>query len=114
MPLKPRAAKVEPADVAPESLVVAAAAAATPDLSREIEQAIGRRPRDRVRCARVFEDYYRCNWWAPTAGADAAPQPEWVWTALHRVRMSRFLRARITPDGLNIQEVAGDHPDVNR
>ena len=110
MPLKPRVAKVEPADVAPQPQQPAAAP--NPDLSREVEQAVARLPRDRVRCVRVFEDYYRCNWWAPARDGAAGPQPEWVWTALHRVRKSRFLRARITPAGLTIQDVAGDLPEI--
>jgi hypothetical protein len=109
MPLKPRVAKVIHAHLAPKPQPPVAP---DPDLSREVEQAVARRPRDRVRCVRVFEEYYRCNWWAPTAGAETAPQPEWVWTALHRVRKSRFLRARITPAGLSIQDVAGDLPEV--
>ena len=109
MPLKPRVAQVKPADAAPKPQP---AADPNPDLSREVEQAVARRPRDRVRCVRVFEEYYRCNWWAPTPGAEATLQPEWVWMTLHRVRKSRFLRARITPAGLTIQDVAGDLPEA--
>ena len=35
------------------------------DLSRRIEKAVQKDPSDRVKCVRVFDDYYRCNWWYP-------------------------------------------------
>ena len=82
------------------------------DLSRAVELAVPRLPGDRVRCARVFETYYRCNWWSAAAGeADRdGAQPEWSQTSLHRVRKSRFLRVTARSGGLSIEEVAGEEP----
>lgn len=97
---------VSPVEESPKILKPAAAPATT-DLSREVERAVERKSRDRVRCVRVFEDYYRCNWWAPAAAAEG-PLPEWSATALHRVRKSRFLRVTNGPCGLCIEQVAGE------
>jgi hypothetical protein len=85
-----------------------AAAAAPADLSREIEGAVPREPRDRVRCVRVFGDHYRCNWWAPAADEVAGPMAEWAVTAMHRVRKSRFLRGTIRGVRLIIEDLGTD------
>lgn len=63
---------------------------ATPDLSAEIQKAVQRLPGDRVRCRRVSENAYRCNWLAAdrSAAADGAMFIE-TW----KIRESRFLRA---------------------
>ncbi len=68
------------------------------DLSGEIERAVTRQPLDRVRCVHLYDDHYRCNWWAP--GADdkhgaAEGQSEWASLAMHRVRKSRFITAHL-------------------
>ena len=86
------------------------ASAAAGDLSREIEGAVPREPRDRVRCVRVFGDRYRCNWWAPEGGQDLPRQmAEWAVTAMHRVRKSRFLRATTRGSRLTIEDLGDDH-----
>src|SRR6188768_1309773 len=36
---------------------------AVEDLSKEIEQSVERLADERVRAVRVFDDFYRCNWW---------------------------------------------------
>jgi hypothetical protein len=105
---------VEPVEPVPVSPVPAAPAAAG-DLSRQIELAVDRRPLDRVRCVRVFADHYRCNWWAPAASIGAAtaaagnnprdPTADWAFTAMHRVRQSRFLRATHRDGGLVIEHL---------
>lgn len=33
------------------------------DLSDEIRLSVDREPGDVVRCTRVHDNYYRCNWW---------------------------------------------------
>jgi hypothetical protein len=87
------------------------AAKSTGDLSREVERAVPREPQDRVRCARVFGDRYRCNWWAPS-GADSLPRgmAEWAVTATCRVRKSRFLRATTRGTRLTIEDLGADAP----
>jgi hypothetical protein len=78
------------------------------DLSTEIERAVEREPLDRVRCVRVFEDFYRCNWWSP-AGDDAQRnQAVWASQAMHVVRKSRFLNATLRGGKLVIADVAGE------
>jgi len=103
---------------APETLteMPSVAIASDGDLSRAVELTVPRVAGDRVRCARVFETYYRCNWWsaagAGTVGA-GGPVPEWAATSLHRIRRSRFLRVTQGADGLCIEEVAGQEPGAN-
>jgi hypothetical protein len=76
------------------------------DLSGAIELAVTREPMDRVRCVRVFGDYYRCNWWAPApALAPGMAMAEWARQALHRVRKSRFISARAAGGQLVMEEV---------
>jgi hypothetical protein len=72
------------------------------DLSDQIERTIEREPRDQVRCVRVFDDYYRCNWWHRPA---SSPQSD-NWAALinDRIRKSRFLRATLQAGSLVIDE----------
>ena len=93
--------------VKPVTPAASAAPAAPRDLSRDIEQAVERAPLDRVRCARVFNDFYRCNWWAPPA-RDYAQRPlaDWAALAMQRVRKSRFLSASESSGRLIIEEVA--------
>lgn len=77
------------------------------DLSEEICRAVEKRPGDTVRCTRVSEDGYRCNWWAPsaTAGYDN-PAMGGLLVTTHRVRKSRFLRATRRGGEIVIEEVA--------
>lgn len=80
------------------------------DLSSEIERAVAREPQDRVRCVRVYDDHYRCNWWAPgvdpAAGAKSATA-EWASLAMHTVRKSRFITARLSGGELLMEEAGG-------
>ncbi len=64
------------------------------DLSKLIVQSVKRETGDVVRCARVFADRYRCNWWF----GDGLFEPT-------RVRRSAFLRATMTADGLLLEEL---------
>lgn len=83
----------------------AAAADKSPvDLSGEIERSVAREPLDRVRCVRVFDDHYRCNWWSP--GGDPHHQPAqspWAALATQRVRKSQFITARLNAGQLEME-----------
>src|SRR4051794_2875515 len=77
------------------------------DLSGEIERAVAREPLDRVRCVRVYDDHYRCNWWAPGGDdkrGDRGSTAEWVTVATQRVRKSQFITARLSGGQLVIEE----------
>ena len=76
------------------------------DLSVEIEQAVEREPRDRVKCVRLFDDYYRCNWWAPEGEGTPRERAAWAEVATNRVRKSRFLTATLHEGKLRINDVA--------
>lgn len=79
------------------------------DLSEAIARTVVRDPLDRVRCVRLFDDCYRCNWWAPANGPDARfPMADWALSAMHRVRKSRFLRATSRGGELVIEDAAGE------
>jgi hypothetical protein len=93
-----------------EKPAASAAAPAAPakvnrDLSSEIEHAVEREPHDRVKCVRLFDDFYRCNWWG--AGDDQSPSGRSAWTdvATSRVRKSRFLNVTLQGEKLRIKEV---------
>lgn len=77
------------------------------DLSAEIERAVEREPLDRVKCVRVYEDFYRCNWWVPADGDADRNQSAWASHAMQRVRKSKFLNVRLSAGKLEIAEVAG-------
>jgi hypothetical protein len=87
----------------------AAPAAADGDLSREIERAVVKLPLDRVRCIRIFDDCYRCNWWAPfipkgLGGSRDRSEINWGTGTTHYVRQSRFLVATLREGSLTIRE----------
>lgn len=69
------------------------------DLSKEIEQSTARQPDERVKVVRVFDDYYRCNWWVQDKSSDA------YWFATGTIRRSSLLRATKAGAGLLVQEV---------
>ena len=73
---------------------------------REIERALGRDPGERVKCAHLFGDYYRCNWWVRVAGPGKAAGPDWTDFLTETVRKSRFLRATPAAGRLRIEDVA--------
>jgi hypothetical protein len=82
------------------------AAKVSQDLSSEIEQAVVRQPLDRVRCVRVYDDHYRCNWWAPGIDEKHGGQSEWALLAMHRVRKSRFITAHLSGSGELVMDEA--------
>ena len=67
------------------------------DLSSEIEQSMDRHPDERIKVVRVFDDYYRCNWWVK----DKTPHCPWLATGT--ITKSRFIRATKTDDRLLIE-----------
>jgi hypothetical protein len=69
------------------------------DLSREIEQTLERKADERVKAVRVFDDCYRCNWWVQEK------TPKAFWLASGSISKSRFIRARRTGTGLQIDNV---------
>jgi hypothetical protein len=71
----------------------------TEDFSKEIEHSMERRSNEHIKVVRVFDDCYRCNWWAP----DSSPQSFWL--AGGTIRKSRFVRATKTTEGLLIKDV---------
>jgi len=77
--------------------------APAPDLSAEIAQSLAREKGERVKVRRVYGDHYRCNWLAP----DERPGNRGGTMALEtfRIRDSKFLRVRKTPQGLQVQDV---------
>ena len=76
------------------------------DLSAQIEHAVQRDPLDRVKCVRVFDDFYRCNWWAQSkTGTVSRHASEWGIVATQRVRKSRFLNVTMVAGELMIKEM---------
>jgi hypothetical protein len=76
--------------------------AAEADLSAQIEQAVQRDPLDRVKCVRVYDNYYRCNWWAEP-GVASKYASVWGTVATQRVRKSRFLNVTMVEGKLVIK-----------
>jgi len=68
------------------------------DLSKEIEQSMERQPDEYTKVVRLFDNCYRCNWWAP----DKTTQSFWLATGT--IRRSKFFRATKTKDGLLIED----------
>jgi hypothetical protein len=69
------------------------------DLSREIEQSAERQADETIKAVRVFDDYYRCNWWVQDKSTHA------FWLATGTIRRSRLLRATKSSDGLKMKDV---------
>ena len=67
------------------------------DLSELIARSMERRPDERLRVVRLFDDCYRCNWWVQ----DTSPHPVWLPTGT--IRKSRFIRAEMKGDRLVIR-----------
>jgi hypothetical protein len=70
------------------------------DLARMIEQTVQKQPGEKVKCVRVFENLYRCNWWL--RGDDAA----WGTFTAGKIVKSQFLRATMGSDGLLINDLS--------
>ncbi len=87
------------------------AAATTPftgeDLSDEVRLAVAREPGDVVRCTRVSDSHYRCNWWR-SVFVDSFDNPGMKGTQIgttYRVSRSAYLKVTRTKDtGLKIAE----------
>jgi len=77
------------------------------DCSEKIEQTVVRERHDRVKCVRVFDNYYRINWWTPSAvHARGEKAYEWSMGTTHCVRKSMFVHATISGGGeLVIEEM---------
>ena len=69
------------------------------DLSRTLEQAMSKQSDEKVRCVRVFGSFYRCNWWQSDSGDRTSS------VTTHKIVRSMFVRATVTPDGLQIDDV---------
>ena len=78
--------------------------AASKDLSGAIEESMRRQPGEEVRSVRVFEDYYRCNWWM----RDPAPGPTYLNTG--RIIASKFLKATMSGDKLIVEDLSSVPP----
>ena len=89
-----------------ETAILKEPRAAEADLSAQIEQAVQKDPLDRVKCVRVFDEFYRCNWWAqPNTDIASRHASMWGIVATQRVRKSRFLNATMVAGELVIKEM---------
>lgn len=80
------------------------AGGASQDLSARVAAVVERMPGDTVRCTRVGEDRYRCNWWSAQAtGGYDNPSMHGLMVTTHRVRKSLFLRVTQTSAGLTVR-----------
>lgn len=71
------------------------------DLSAEIIRMVEKLPGDFITCRWLFDDHYRCNWWAASPSRDYDnPSMPGLMVTTHRVRQSRFLTATRTAAGL--------------
>jgi hypothetical protein len=70
------------------------------DFARIIEQTVQKQPGERVKCVRVFENLYRCNWWLK--GDEAA----WGALTVGKIIKSQFLRATMTGNGLLLDDLS--------
>jgi hypothetical protein len=77
-----------------------AQAAATTDLSQAIEGSVEREPGEEVRSVRLYENYYRCNWWV----RDELPGPVYLNTG--KISRSKFLRATMSGEKLVIEDIS--------
>jgi len=82
------------------------------DLSREIERAVLREPLDQVRCVRVFDDCYRCNWWSRSSNRRMRLDYDWAGLMTDYVRKSRFLTASMQTGELVIKEAGSDAAEL--
>jgi hypothetical protein len=69
------------------------------DFSKEIEHSMERASNEHIKVVRVFDNCYRCNWWAQ----DKSPQAFWL--ASGTIKKSRFVRATKTSTGLLVEDV---------
>jgi hypothetical protein len=82
------------------------------DRSREILQAMDKEPRDQVTCVRVFDDFYRCNWWSPRISTGPAQSIfHGLEVSTYRVRKSHFVRAAIRDGQLVVEDATPAKPE---
>lgn len=74
-------------------------------LATAVEQRMLRDPHDRVKCIHLFDDYFRCNWWAPPSESNKHLSFAWGISATHHVRKSRFLKVTRVNEKLMIEEM---------
>ena len=86
-------------DITFEKKSAAHAQPASEDLSKAIEQTVERQPDEQVRSVRLFDNFYRCNWWVQ----DKTPHPVWLTTG--KIRKSSFLRVTRAGDALRIEKI---------
>ncbi|MEZ0266689.1 MAG: hypothetical protein ACAI43_18325 [Phycisphaerae bacterium] len=77
------------------------------DLSAQIALTVAREPLDHVKCVRVYDDFYRCNWWAPEPTPGGQTMPAWGMLSTHRVRKSTFMSAVLRAGRLELVEIRG-------
>jgi hypothetical protein len=89
-----------------DTAILNAPQVAETDLSAQIQRAVEKDPLDQVKCVHVFDDYYRCNWWAQPA-LDVAGRHASIWgmVATQRVRKSRFLNVTLVDGALVMKEI---------
>ena len=75
------------------------------DHSREIMDFLGKEPGDQMTCVCVYDDFYRCNWWAPgiPTGRSESLFPG-LEVSTYRVRKSRFVRAAMRDGQLVVED----------
>jgi hypothetical protein len=73
--------------------------AVSEDLSKAIDQTVAKQADEQVKTVRLFDDYYRCNWWVQ----DKNEQPSWMSSG--KIRKSSFLRVKKTSSGLVIEDL---------
>lgn len=84
-----------------DQLVAITGKTAPKDLSAEIIRMVDKQPGDLVTCRWLFDDHYRCNWWAASPSGDYDnPSMSGLMVTTHRVRLSRFLTVTRTATGL--------------
>jgi hypothetical protein len=87
------------------------AAPAAKEMCREVERALEKEPGDRVKCAHLFGDYYRCNWWSSIGVKHEGADYDWSAFLTDHIRRSSFLKVTITDGKITVQEVPA--PAVN-
>jgi hypothetical protein len=93
----------------PQSSPKAEKPVAAVDLSRDIEKSVERDPLDWVKCAHVFGDFYRCNWWTRVDSKNSGADFNWAGLIADRIRKSRFLKASTRTGQLVISEIVPGH-----
>jgi hypothetical protein len=94
----------DPQRLAPSPTIARSTKPTDIDLSRQIEQMVEREPIDRVRCVRVFGDFYRCNWWS-RVGNRRDRNYDWGGLMTDHVRQSRFFKATVSGEDVLLEDV---------